>query len=514
MKDYKALQNGSDIRGVALETEGGKPVNLTDEAVSDLGRGFVRWLSEKTGKPAESLGIAVGRDSRVTGPHIQEVLCDALGKAGASVLDCGMATTPAMFMATVNDEASAEGSVMITASHLPYERNGLKFFTRDGGLDKADISKIIEYAQAMEPFGETKEPAVFEFYLMDFYAIHLKRIICSGLGEEPAIDKKTGREIFGQPLRGLKIAVDAGNGAGGFYVSDVLEPLGADCRGSQFLEPDGTFPNHVPNPENKEAMESICAAVKASGADLGLIFDTDVDRSAAVDEHGREIGRNRIVALAAVLASEGHPGTTIVTDSITSTQLGAFLTKDLGLKHLRFKRGYKNVINKGLELNAAGEDCQLAIETSGHAAMKENYFLDDGAYLATRIVIKAAQLKKQGLGISSLLEKLEDPLEAKEIRFSLTAKDFAPYAQGILDRIESAVKAGELAGASLELPNYEGVRINFDKTHGDGWLLIRKSLHDPVMPMNIESNTAGGVDLIVRQLLPVLREFPELETDI
>ncbi|MBR5730314.1 MAG: phosphomannomutase/phosphoglucomutase, partial [Firmicutes bacterium] len=153
---------------------------------------------------------------------------------------------------------------------------------------------------------------------------------------------------------------------------------------------------------------------------------------------------------------------------------------------------------------------QLAIETSGHAAMKENYFLDDGAYLATRIVIKAAQLKKQGLGISSLLEKLEDPLEAKEIRFKITAEDFAPYAQGILDRIESAVKDGELAGASLELPNYEGVRINFDKDHGCGWLLIRKSLHDPVMPMNVESDISGGVDMIVQQLMPILKEFPEL----
>ena len=235
-----------------------------------------------------------------------------------------------------------------------------------------------------------------------------------------------------------------------------------------------------------------------------------MDRSAAVDEHGREIGRNRIVALAAVLASEGHPGTTIVTDSITSTQLGRFLTEDLRLKHLRFKRGYKNVINKGLELNAAGTDCQLAIETSGHAAMKENWFLDDGAYLATRIVIKAAQLKERGLGISSLLEKLEDPLEAKEIRFKISAEDFASYAQGVLDRIEAAVKAGELPGASLELPNYEGVRINFDKEHGCGWLLIRKSLHDPVMPMNVESDIPGGVDMIVRQFELILKEFPLL----
>ncbi|MBR5730983.1 MAG: phosphomannomutase/phosphoglucomutase, partial [Firmicutes bacterium] len=411
MKDYRSLQNGSDIRGVAMEVPGGKPVDLTDDAVRDLAAGFAKWLRVKyPEKDSQSFSVAVGRDSRLTGEHLQDVFCDAMASRGFSVLDCGMATTPAMFMATVSDEIEPEGAVMITASHLPSERNGLKFFTREGGLDKKDITEIIRLAGAEVPI--TAEDAeerggcsgsIYEYYLMDYYAIHLKRIICKGLGCGPSIDPKTGREAFGKPLAGLHIAVDAGNGAGGFYVTEVLEPLGADCTGSQFLEPDGTFPNHIPNPENKAAMESICAAVKTNGADLGIIFDTDVDRSAAVDEHGREIGRNRIVALAAVLASEGHPGTTIVTDSITSTQLGAFLTKELGLKHLRFKRGYKNVINKGLELNAAGEDCQLAIETSGHAAMKENYFLDDGAYLATRIVIKAAQLKKQGLGISSLL---------------------------------------------------------------------------------------------------------------
>ena len=517
MKDYKALQNGSDIRGVALAKEGGKPVDLTDCAVRDLAAGFAKWLWEKyPDKDRSSFSVAVGRDSRVTGAHLQEVFCKAMADQGFSVLDCGMATTPAMFMATLNDEILPEGAVMITASHLPFERNGFKFFTRDGGLDKKDISQIISFAEAEEPVSYQehaeqgiREGRLFAYGLMEFYAAHLKRMICRGLGVEPVVDKN-GREVFGKPLEGLHVVVDAGNGAGGFYAIDVLEPLGADCSGSQFLEPDGMFPNHQPNPENPEAMESICAAVKAAKADLGIIFDTDVDRSSAVDEQGREIARNRIVALAALLASEGHPGTTIVTDSITSTQLGEFLTKDLGLKHLRYKRGYKNVINKGLELNAAGEDCQLAIETSGHAAMKENYFLDDGAYLATRIVIKAAQLKKQGRAVSSLLEKMQDPAEAKEYRFAIKADDFAGYAQSVLDRVEAAVKEGELAGSSLELPNYEGVRVNFDKAHGDGWLLIRKSLHDPVMPMNVESNRKGGIEEIFAQIRPLLGQFPQL----
>ena len=497
MKDYTSLQNGSDIRGIAMEIPGGKEVNLTDTAAADLALGFAEWLMERTGKKPSELKIAIGRDSRVTGKRLSAICADVLTDFGADVIYCGMATTPAMFMATVFPEIMADGSIMITASHLPPERNGMKFFTKQGGMDKVDVTNIIDRAENQNfdlkalPDGETAG-----FRLMSIYSDHLQDIICKGLGAK--------REDM--PLRGLKIAVDAGNGAGGFYVFNVLEPLGADCSGSQFLEPDGMFPNHQPNPENAQAMEAICSAVKDEGADLGIIFDTDGDRSAAVDEKGNEIARNRIVAMAAVIVSEGHPGTTVVTDSITSPQLGKFLTEELGLKHLRFKRGYKNVINKGLELNDDGTDCQLAIETSGHAAMKENYFLDDGAYLATKIVIKAARLKKEGKGISSLLEGLADPLEAQEFRFKVTADDFAGYAQNVLDYIRTKVEAGEIPGWTLELPNYEGVRVNTP----EGWFLIRKSLHDPVIPLNIESDVEGGVEKIFREIRVLLAAYNQL----
>ena len=502
MKDYKALQNGSDIRGVAIEVPGGKPVNLSLDAVSDLTYGFAIWLSKKLGKKESALTFAVGRDSRVSGPDIEKCVTETLVLMGANVIDCGMATTPSMFMTTVYDEVKADGSIMITASHLPMERNGLKFFTKEGGLDKPDIKALVELAENVpKEIGSTAGAGTKKsFDLLSLYAEKTRNLICKELNEEES----------SLPLKNLKIAVDAGNGASGFYAKEVLEKLGADVSGSQYLDPDGTFPNHQPNPENEEAMESICKAVWASKSDLGIIFDTDGDRSAAVDENGKEIARNRIVALASVIASENHPGTTIVTDSITSTQLKDFLTGPLGLNHLRFKRGYKNVINKGLELNSQGTDCQLAIETSGHAAMKENYFLDDGAFLATKIVIKCAKLKKEGKSISMLLEDLEDPKEAKELRFNVNCDDFSNYAEEVLTALKDGVEAGKFAGLSLELPNYEGVRVNVDKAHGDGWFLLRKSLHDPVMPLNIESNIDGGVEKIYNILEPFINHFDKL----
>ncbi len=505
--NLKTLQNGSDIRGISLTGVGGSGVpNLQDAEACLLSKGFLLWLCNKTGNRPEELTVAVGRDPRMSGQMLLYGIINGLAPYGVKVLDCGLASTPAMFMSTIFDEIKADGAIMITASHLPYERNGFKYFTADGGLDKKDIAQIIEFAEA-DGAGLGKAPyedrAVIvmgkrtypseKCNLMELYCEHLRTLIIN------ETDKGS------RPLEGLKIVVDAGNGSGGFYARDVLAPLGADISASQYLEADGTFPNHAPNPENKEALDSIALQVISTGADFGLIFDTDVDRAAAVDGRGREIARNGIVAMAAALVSEEHPGTTVVTDSITSTHLTDFIEKELGMKHLRFKRGYKNVINKGIELNLSGQECWLAIETSGHAALKENYFLDDGAYLATKIVIKAAKLAQKGETIDSVTAKLKTPLEAKELRFPITCENFGEYADGILHDLEAW--AGSQNDMEIAKPNFEGVRINFD----DGWCLLRKSLHDPIMPFNVESDKQGGVDKIISKMTAFWGKYEHLE---
>ena len=513
-KRYLKLQNGSDIRGVSLTGVAGEPLTLREDEAREIAIGFIAWLSETLGKNPEDLVLAIGRDPRTSGPRLLDGLMDGFGLYGCKVYDFGMASTPAMFMATVFEDFACDGTVMITASHLPYNRNGFKFFTRDGGLNKKDITTILEYAADKEAqinkIGKPPKEGcqthrlgklVFEPVKADImtpYCDHLKQLIIKGAGNG---DK---------PLKGLRITVDAGNGGGGFYAARVLAPLGADVGSSQFLEPDGMFENHAPNPEDKEAMTSISLQVLASGADLGLIFDTDVDRSAAVDSHGREIARNGIVAMAAALVAESHPGTTVVTDSITSRQLTEFLN-ELGLKHFRYKRGYRNVINKAIELNEAGTDCQLAIETSGHAAFKENYFLDDGAYLATKIVIKTARLHAEGKTIDSVISNLADPADEKEIRIPINCPEYGSYGDKVLKGLEAFATAKN--GLALEKPNYEGVRINFDGNDcgAEGWCLLRKSLHDPLMPLNMASNEENGCEKIWAIMEDFLQQYKELE---
>lgn len=308
---------------------------------------------------------------------------------------------------------------------------------------------------------------------------------------------------YEHPLKGFKIVVDAGNGAGGFYATDVLEPLGADIAGSQFLDPDGRFPNHIPNPENAEAMASVCAATVNAGADLGVIFDTDVDRGGAVDSRGEEINRNRLVAIASAIALEGNMGGTIVTDSITSDGLKTYIETTLGGKHHRFKRGYKNVINEAVRLNREGINCPLAIETSGHAALRENHFLDDGAYLVTKIIIKAAQLRRKGQSLDSMIADLQEAVEEKELRFPITAADFRPVGEKLIADLEAYAHTNNWTVAP---DNREGIRISFPAGEGDGWFLLRMSVHDPILPLNLESNSEGGVKVLAKKLLAFMEQ--------
>ncbi|MCF0260411.1 MAG: phosphomannomutase/phosphoglucomutase [Erysipelotrichaceae bacterium] len=488
--ELKHLQNGSDIRGIAMDLKTGEKVDFTAEQAGILARAFAAFLRKLLKK--QDLTIAVGRDSRLSGPALSQAVIDGLLFDGVDVIDTGLSTTPAMFMSTIFDETDADGAIMLTASHMPANRNGMKFFYKGGGLDSSQIRQLIDIAEK-EQFSHLEGGSVTSFDLMKVYAEHLRKII----GEKVDSDHPD------KPLQGLHVVVDAGNGAGGFFVSQVLEPLGAKTEGSQFLEPDGHFPNHIPNPENKEAMASLVKAVKENRADLGIIFDTDVDRSSAVDAKGNPIGRNDLIALASLLAQKNHKDLTVVTDSVTSDELADFL-KEKGIHQHRFKRGYKNVINEAQRLNEEGIDAALAIETSGHAAFKDNYFLDDGAYLATQIVVEAASNS-----ISDLIKDLRHPLEEKELRLEINEKAFREYGTQVIEDLKNFARESDYI--TLVEPNHEGVRINFDTEHGNGWLLMRMSLHENLLPVNIESNNPEGARLMAKELYEFLSQYPSLD---
>ncbi len=503
------IQNSNDVRGAAFAA-GTEKQTISPEIADVICRAFADELSEQLGKEKCDLKIGVGHDSRITAGAMAAGCFKGL--SDLECFDCGLITTPAMFQSTLLPESDFDGSIMITASHLPSNRNGLKFFTKAGAMDKKTLTKILEHAAEMaeqiavpdeenlirvaSPAGD-RTPAAFD--MRTVYANHMKKLICENVQAED----------YDHPLAGLHIVEDAGNGAAGFFATDILEPLGADISGSVFLEPDGTFPNHVPNPENKTAMDAIQKAVLDSRADLGVIFDCDGDRGAAVLGSGKEVNRNSLIALLAAIVKKTAPGSTVVTDSVTSDELAVFLTEGLGLKHLRFKRGYKNVIDEGIRLNAAGERCELAIETSGHGAFRENHFSDDGAYICLKLICELALLRREDRDLDSLIADLKTPAEAEEVRFTITAEDFKAYGADVLERFKAYAETQPLF--HVVSPNYEGIRVAFDDEAVKGWVLLRMSLHDPVMPMNMESSAAGGLSEIKNRLKPFFDTCGELK---
>ena len=486
MDNLMYLKSGTDIRGTAVE-KNGKKVDLTDERLMSIASSFVWFLRKKLNK--ENLSISIGYDSRVSSERICSVVTKTILSLGVKVFDCGLSSTPSMFMSVIN--FGIDAAIEITASHLPMEMNGLKFFTKDGGFSGNDIKGILEYAQNNPYSIQEQDCSAEKLNNMEKYCSDLCDMIKQGV-ESPDYEK---------PLKGLKIVVDAGNGVGAFYVEKVLKVLGADTDGSRFLEPDGSFPNHIPNPENAVAMRSICEAVKESKADMGIIFDTDCDRAACVDKNANEINRNKLVALASYIALKDCRGGVVVTDSVTSDGLSEFIEKDLAGVHHRFKRGYKNVIDEAIRIQKEGKLAPLAIETSGHAAFSENYYLDDGAYLITRIIIEAAKLKKQGRAIDDIIKNLKTPLEEKEIRFTINLSDFKEYGLNVIYDFKTLCEGTD--GITVAPVNYEGVRVNFNSTLGDGWQLLRMSVHEPLLVLNCESNKQGGVN----QMLEFFQNF-------
>lgn len=495
MTALQGLQNGSDIRGVAISTEGFE-ANLTKKEAMKLGMGILSWLRVEKGIHHRPLKIAIGQDSRISGDLLKEGLMTAFLTEDVFITDTGLSTTPAMFMTTQYDDFEADCGIMLTASHLPYFYNGIKLFTKEGGADYADIAYIIKHSSGL-PEGSGVKGKVARHSVIPVYSEDLVGKIRRGTGLE-------------QPLSGFHIVLDAGNGAGGFFAKDVLEALGADTTGSQYLEPDGYFPNHVPNPDNKEAMASIQQAVLAHKADLGVIFDTDVDRAAVVDQTGQVINRNNLIAVLAHIVLEETPGATIVTNSPTSSHLKTFI-ENLGGKQVRYLCGYKNVINKGIELNDQGISVPLAIETSGHAAFQENYFLDDGAYVIAKILTLLPKLKAKGQLLGDLMSDLKQPAEAQEVRFGIVGDGYRDYGELMIAALHDVV--AEQEGFTLDSDNEEGIRVTVSDMFGSGWFLLRMSLHEPLLVLQVENDHPGKNKQVFQTLAPFFEEKERINTE-
>ena len=476
------LRSGSEIRGPEQQ--------LTDARMEKLGYAFATWLADRMETTPDALKLAVGRDMRPSGAHIKAALTRGITAADSDVLDCGQCSAPALFMRTLpGGPDRADGAVMVTATPSAPGLNGLKFMTGQGGLLGSDVEAILSLAAQTE----VPERLVVRLDATARYYENL-RLVAARYLEDDAL----------KPLLGMRVIVDARSGVGADYAR-FLEALGVEIEGSLLAEA-GEAPI-VPDPEDPAALAAVAAAVAEYRADLGVLFTADGDRAVFVDESGRTITQNRLIALVAAVLLDSHPGLTLVTDSVTSSGVSAFIAEWGGI-HYRFKRGYRNVIDEAVRLNSEGIDCPIAIETSGHAAFRDNGFLDDGQYLATRLICEALNRKREGQRLSALIDDLQEPVESAEIRLPiLEFEDWQPEEE--VQEIVEIILSHTLTHPEWQLAadNREGARITFNLDGGvnNAWFQLRMSVHDPVMVLNAESALPGGVKRILAALYELIR---------
>ena len=195
-----------------------------------------------------------------------------------------------------------------------------------------------------------------------------------------------------------------------------------------------------------------------------------------------------------------------MTNSPTSDHLKRFI-ESLGGQQVRYISGYRNVINKAITLNEAGDDVQLAIETSGHAAFKENYFLDDGAYVIAKILMILPELQAQGTSLDDLIATLQQPAETQELRFKINTPDYQNYGRQLIADFGSINQPGW----TIDPENEEGIRFKVSAPYGNGWFLLRMSLHEPLLVLQIENDALGHLPAIVQKISQFLDRYPAID---
>lgn len=553
----KSLQNGIDLRGI-IPTERNEKDGplLSCETAYWVGYGFGRWLLSQGGGKR----VGVGRDPRVTGEELTKWLAGGLQYHGIEVIDLGLCTTPAVYYACREDILKPlfstdssftlpfpwplDAGIAVTASHLPRHWNGFKMFTANTpvNIGQTGIDGIIDALHDDDSELIKAQPhPVQNLTSISFLPLYSRFL-------QQTIRNTCSKPLDERPLTGLKVCVNAGNGAGGFFATTLAE-LGADTAGSLHLDPDGKFPNHVANPEDKEAIEATSTGTVAAGADVGVCLDTDADRVGLVDRDGALFNRNKLVALVGKIAIQDFYRSSniispsgqrlgarpvIVTDSATSTGLHHFVEDNLVGTHLRYKKGYRYVI----ELARNTPNAVAAVECSGHGAWLENGWVDDGCYTAAR-VIASLVLERQrkcseeqtSVSLSSMVEGLVEPVESIEIRCNLAVSD-KKMKGNVVERVIEAFRglAGSCRHWELETTNYEGIRANVlwkqyngpDKVHlqinsaaeEGGWCMLRPSLHEPILSIQIESDLRGGTQVLCKELFHALNQANISEVDL
>jgi phosphomannomutase/phosphoglucomutase len=442
-----------DIRGVVGD-------DLTDETVELLGKGLGtlarRAKPVQSGKPA----IAVGWDARASSVPFRDALARGMSSTGCDVIQVGLVPTPLCYFAA--NTLAVDGSAMITGSHNPPQYNGFKVGlgkTTFHGSEIQALRQLIEQGDFAHGEGTVRAHPILDPYI-DYVSTNLR------LGP-----------------RRPRLVIDAGNGVGGLAAAPLFRRLGFEVTGL-FLDPDGRFPNHHPDPTIEENVRALQAKVRELRADVGLAYDGDADRLGVIDDRGQILWGDQIMILLSRAVLKEVPGATIIGDVKCSMTLFEDIARHGG-KPLIWKTGHSLIKAKMRETNAA-----LAGEMSGHIFFAQRWFgFDDGIYASARLV---ELLTHSPQPVSELLSDVPRTFSTPEIRMDSTEdKKFA-----VVEEVKR-----HFASGPDPIIDVDGVRVTF----ADGWGLVRASNTQPLLVLRFEAKTQERLEQIRRQFEDAVR---------
>jgi len=424
-----------DVRGLA---EG----DLTSDVARAVGRAFGTYVG--TGS-----SVTVGRDVRLSSPRLNGEFSRGLMESGCQVVELGVVPTPVVYYARV--KLSAGGSAVITGSHNPIEYNGFK-------LAKGELSlygpEIQELRSTIESGRFAAGPGMCSAYS-----------VVSDYSQQVLSGIRVGRA--------LRLGIDCGNGTTGPVVTALMNQLGMEST-VLFSEPDGRFPNHLPDPTVPAYMEALRKLVVNRRLDVGIAYDGDGDRIGAVDNTGRILWGDQLVALFATDVLSNHPGGTIIFDVKCSQALEEHV-RALGGRPLMWRTGHSLIKRKLKE-----EGALLAGEMSGHMFFADDYFgYDDAVYASLRLV---SMLSRTDQPLSAMVDALPQYVSTPELR--LECPDEVKF--DLVERLKSSFKA------EYPVIEIDGARIQF----GDGWGLVRASNTQPALVARFEAKSKERLDEI------------------
>jgi phosphomannomutase/phosphoglucomutase len=442
-----------DIRGLVDK-------DLTPDTVAEIGKAVGTYIRRQGGKT-----VTLGRDVRTSSDRFRDILGEGLRSTGCDVIDIGVVPTPVSYFSL--HHLKPDGGVMITGSHNPPEYNGFKISHGVHSLYGEKIRLLLDMIRKRDY--ETGKGALRQENVMDEYVEQVCRRI--------------------KISRPVKVVVDGGNGCFGLIGPHLLKKLGLSPI-EQFCEPDGTFPNHHPDPTIPKYMEALMARVKSEKAELGIGFDGDADRIGVVDDQGNLMWGDQLLILFARDILKKHPGAVIVGEVKCSQNLFDDVRKNGGTAVMS-AAGHSLIKKRMQETGAI-----LAGEMSGHICFKDNFYgFDDAIFAACRMleIVSNSGTKK----VSQMLADLPKTFSTPEIRVDCPDEEKFKIVKNLTETFRKRHEVVDIDGVRIILP--------------DGWGLIRASNTQPVLVLRCEATSPEKLEDIKKLISAELAKFPALK---